>query len=155
MGMAALALDQLLEYIRDLGERHPDVKTSVMSLPEQFKPPGVELYPVVIIEPDPMATEVNPAQDEWQLALQVLVRPVRSDDKPNPALVATAKSIADDIRQQIEDERHIKLSSKPDFVLMYNDADTAKSSGVRMGFAVRVEKMQERNANQAKFKPRA
>jgi hypothetical protein len=155
MGMTVLPFDEILEYLRTLGQRHQDVRTAVVALPSAFTAPDAAAYPVLLVEPDPFISEAGPGCDSYRFAVQLLVRPERSDAQANPALVAEAKLLADEVRQQLDDDGVLLQVKDVTFLLLYNDADDGSASGVRLEFAVTVAKMADRNTNRLKFAPRA
>jgi hypothetical protein len=144
---------QLFDYLRGLAERHQDIITAVVGLPEQYTPPGAEGYPLVLVEPDPFVEELNEGADLYRVAFWVQVREERTDSTANPALVNRAKQLCDEILQQLLRDQLVSRQGPATYTLHYGSVDDGLASGVRCELALVLEKSINRTTNPSKFTP--
>jgi hypothetical protein len=143
----------LFDYLRDLAERHQDIITAVVALPEQYTPPGAEGYPLVLVEPDPFVEELNEGADLYRVAFWVNVRQARTDGTADPALVTQAKRLCDELLQQLLREQKVSRQGPATYTLHYTTVDNGLASGVRCELALVLEKQVNRSTNPNKFTP--
>lgn len=155
MGMTPLTFIETLQYLAGLGQRHSDVKTSAVALPEQFKAPKADGFPLVLIEADPAIEEATPGLDIYSFAIQFLGRLNRTDSIGNAELVTAAKLLCDEYVDQLRWEKRVEIDGKPSAVPMYCTGTDALATGVRLDIRLKVQRTLTRAGGAAKFKDAA
>lgn len=151
------SLSTLLDYLQGLGQRHQDIVTSVVALPEQFTAPDAKAYPVMLVEQDPFGEGLpTVGANEFRVAWFVNLRRVRTDSKADVELVDQAIRLCDELLQQIQDESKLtglQLKGANTYTLHYGTADEGLSSGARCEQAFVLPKAVNRHTNPGKFAP--
>lgn len=153
MGMTPLSFDEALQYWQGLGQRHPDIVTSEVGLPEQFKALHADKHPLFLVEADPLIEQTTPGLDTYSLAFQVLIKPARTNSVADPDLVAQCKALADECLEQARWERVIEIDGRPTYLPIYNTGTDALATGVRVDVRVKVQRPVARQTTAAKFAP--
>lgn len=146
-----------MKILADLGRRHRDIGRGMLT--GTGEAPANSTYPLLLVEADPLADEMTPQLDSFAMALQVLDRPrdehgeYRAGAEEVADMLTRTKDWADQILQQLRDERPGWVEGKPSFLALPECAGSDLATGWRIEFRLKVPRALNRAANSAHFLP--
>ncbi|TGE08263.1 hypothetical protein [Hymenobacter fodinae] len=149
--MQPLDYSGALDYLIDLGTRHKAIKESRSGVSDP-DPNGASLWPLLFIEEDTQADELNPSADVYLFAFQILTKD-RHGKATKRELLQLTKRIGDELIAQIRDEGVIVLVEKPNKLSLGGDASDSLATGWRYEVRLHVMSDLDRNAVAAQFEP--
>ena len=144
---------QTLDYLQSLGKRRLAIGRARLGYE------GKGQYPVVVVEPDPLAAESSPGLLNYDLAFLVLDRErdaqgqYRPDPEQVPRLLTTTGQWADELIEQLRREYPGDLMKGTYSRVALTDFGTDLATGWRCELRLQVSQLLDRNANAALFTP--
>ena len=154
--MSSLTYATIFPYLLGLGQRFVSIGRAEFTLDGQAL--AAEGYPLLLIEADAQGSELigdrgrPTGQDTFTVAVQVL------DHRGNPteadllAMLAATNTWADQLTQQLRDERPGQLGTVNKLALP-GQAGTDLATGWRLELTLKVEKDLDRTTNAGLFAP--
>lgn len=141
---------EALDYLKSLGERRLAIGRAVLGYE------GAKQYPVLVVEPDPLAAESSPGLLNYDFAVLVLDREsvdgqYRKDPEQWPAVLARTGQWADELLEMLRHEYpgDLKPGAYSRVALTEFGADLA--IGWRVELRLQVQQNINRNTNAALF----
>ncbi len=139
------------------GRRHKQIGRAAVT--GTGEAPDDSLYPLLLVEADPLCEELTAQLDLYSIAIQVLDRPrgasgeYRAGAEEVAELLTRTKGWGDHIMQHLRDEHPGWIDGKPSFLGLPECAGTDLATGWRVEFRLKVPRDLDRNANAANFTP--
>jgi len=150
--MQPLDYSGALDYLIDLGTRHKAIKTSA-SGSYDADPLGTHGWPLLFVEEEPMADEVNPGADLYSFAFQILTKPERQGGTPNRVMLQHMKVLGDQLIEQIRRDGLVVLTEKPSKLAIAGNGSDSLATGWRYEIRIQVMNSVDRSTNADQFEP--
>lgn len=145
----------LLDKLAALGRRHKQIRRAYIT--GTGEAPTAAVYPLLLIEADPLCEEMTEQLDSYSFAIQVLDR--ERDGRGEYAegaedvaqLLTRTKEWATEILQQLRAESPGWLGSPPSYLGLPQCAGTDLATGWRVEFRLKVPREINRATNAALF----
>ncbi|MDO7849002.1 hypothetical protein Q5H92_21740 [Hymenobacter sp. M29] len=145
----------LLDTLASFGRRHRQIGRAALT--GTGEAPANSVYPLLLVEADPLCEGMTLGIDSYSIALQVLDRErdqygeFRADAEDVPAMLTRTKDWADQIIQQLRDENPGWIDGNPSFLGLPQCAGTDLATGWRIEMRLKVPRELNRVTNAAFF----
>lgn len=152
--MQPLDYSGALDYLLGLGTRHKQIKSAASGSFDP-DPNGTHKWPLLFVEEEPMADELNPGADVFTFAFQILMKPERQGGTPTRVMLQLMKVLGDQLVEQIRREGQVVLHNKPSKLAIAGNGSDSLATGWRYEVQLQVINSVDRQTNEDHFEPLA